>query len=89
MFFLFLLEFPKLHKKLLLQDEPENVFCNQITGEWNCSAKALALVLGAEGQITKQTAEKHKASSCTAPGPRLNFSLAGLLFALGLHLTWA
>lgn len=64
------------------------MFCNQITREGKCGAKALAPVLGAEGQITKQTAEKHKASSCTAPGPRPRFSLAGLLFALGLPLTW-
>lgn len=69
------------------QDEPENVFCNQIPGEGDCGAKALAQVLGAESQITKQTREKHKASSCAAPGPKLGFSVAGLLFALGLHLT--
>lgn len=63
------------------------MFCNQITGEEDCGAKALALVLGAEGQITKQTLQKHKASSCPAPGSKLGFSLAALLFALGLHLT--
>ena len=77
----------KKKKKLLFKDEPENVFCNQITGEGNCGAKALALVLGAEGQIAKQTMQKHKASSCAAPGSKLGFSLAGQLFALGLHLT--
>lgn len=57
-----------ISKSCFFQNEPENVFCNQITGEGDRGAKALALVLGARASSPSKRLRNTKPAAVQLQG---------------------